>query len=84
MVAHLTPKKFGAQVHLVERVDSLVIVRLDLGLLDILEPLVGSHDCELRRVLLLEFQAQLEIQEVESESGGGVRCKRVRTFALRQ
>lgn len=63
VVAHLTPKQLRAQVHVVEGVDSLVIVRLDLGLLDILEPLVGSHDCGLGRVRCLEFQAQLETQD---------------------
>jgi len=61
--AQLTSKKFGAQVHLIEGIDGLVIVRFDLGLLDILEPLIGSHDCRLNSLLLLEFQAQLEIQE---------------------
>lgn len=39
-----TSEELSLQAHLIERVDGLVIVGLDLGLLDVLEPLV-SHDC---------------------------------------
>ena len=68
----LTSKELGLQGHLIEGVDSLIIVGLDLGLLDVLKSLV-SHDCGLESIRLLEFQALLRIQEVKkSEIGSGV------------
>ena len=71
-IYHLTSKELSLQGHLIEGVDSLIIVGLDLGLLDVLKSLV-SHDRGLESIRLLEFQALLRIQEVKkSEIGSGV------------
>lgn len=59
----LTSEELSLQGHLIKRVDSLVIVGLDLGLLDVLKSLV-SHDCGVGSIRLPEFQALLRIQEV--------------------